>query len=342
MLRRQQWPSVLILLSALAMVYVVGTTFFNIELERLVERTITPHIAGSRRISMMNRRIFNEGVQTFMQENHVRAIGYGCMGAILLLTISGLAFERSGLASLGSLGFVLSIYAYFVLHMSFLAGLGILTSLWQPFWGDQIKLGDIVYLPYMVLVYPFSLVGADLRWFAVNLFSNAGLLIFILGVLTWFVARVQNHGIADFWIYRYSRHPQYLGWILWSYGLMLRTSLRSDLVLQDSNPGASLPWVCSTLIILCVAYSEEIKMRREQSQGYVEYCRTTSFMLPLPGWAQALIEAPFKWITGKGLVEHGQDVVLIFFLYLVLTMLLSLPFLLFRWPPGGGWMEWPF
>jgi hypothetical protein len=49
-----------------------------------------------------------------------------------------------------------------------------------------------------------------------GLFIALGLLIFILGVLAWFYARLEKKGTADFWIYRFSRHPQYLGWIVWS------------------------------------------------------------------------------------------------------------------------------
>jgi protein-S-isoprenylcysteine O-methyltransferase Ste14 len=250
--------------------------------------------------------------------------------------------ERRGLASFGSLGFILSIYAYFVIHMSFLAGLGMLTALWKPFWGDLIQLGDIAYLPYMILVYPFSLFALDIRRFVVGLFTNVGLVIFILGVLTWFYARIKKKGVADFWIYRLSRHPQYLGWIVWSYGLMLRTSLRTDLVLQHSNPGASLPWVLSTLIILCVALSEEIQMRRKHDRSYEQYRARVPFMFPMPGWLSACIAAPVRILLKKEAPENGRDVVVIFLVYSVLIMAFSLPFVLLNWPSGGGWMQWPF
>ena len=176
-----------------------------------------------------------------MASNHIRAIGFICCALMILLAILGLIVERRGLATLGSIGFILPVYAYFMLHMSFLAGLGILTALWAPFWGDLVKLGDIAYLPYMILVYPFSLIGMDIRKFLAGFIANLGLLIFILGVLAWFYARFKQKNTVDFWIYRFTRHPQYLGWILWSYGLMLRVAHRHDTALQDSNPGASLP-----------------------------------------------------------------------------------------------------
>jgi protein-S-isoprenylcysteine O-methyltransferase Ste14 len=329
-------------LVALAITYGLGTTFLTMELERIVEKTLTPHIQTSSSIEAMSQAIFSGGVDRFMASHPVRLIGFGCMGIVLLLTIVGFVTEKKGLASFGSLGFILSIYAYFVLHMSFLAGLGVLTALWQPFWGGWIQLGDISYLPYMILVYPFSLLGVDVRWIVVGLFTNAGLLIFILGVLTWFYAHLKKKGVADFWIYRLSRHPQYLGWIMWSYGLMLRTSLRTDLVLQRSNPGASLPWVISTLIILCVALSEEMQMRHDHNQTYEQYCRKVPFMLPLPRILRDWIAAPTRWLLKREVPESGRDVVAIFLIYLVLVMLLSLPFVLLHWSAGGGWMQWPF
>jgi len=342
MLRRHQWSSVILTLTALAIVYVLGTTFFAVELERLVERTVTPHILDSEGVEAMNREIYASGVERFMASNHVRTVGYACMVLVVVLTILGLITDRRGLASFGSVGFILSIYAYFVLHMSFLAGLGILTALWMPFWGDLIRLGDIAYLPYMLLVYPASLAGFDIRLLVVDFFGTIGLLVFVLGVLTWFYARTKLDGFADFWIYRFSRHPQYLGWIVWSYGLMLRVSLRTDLVLQRSNPGASLPWVISILIIICVALSEELHMRRKHPRSYEGYLNRAPFMFPLPGFLKKWISAPLRLFYKGGSPQKGRDLVGIFFLYLALAMVLSAPFVLLNWPPGGGWMSWPF
>ena len=326
MTRQTAWPSIVLTLLALAIVYGVGTTFFTVEMERIVERTITPHIAGSAEVQALNREIYS-GLGRFMASKHVRAIGYSCVVAIVLLALAGLVTERRGLASLGSIGLILPIYAYFIMHMSFLAGLQVVTALWAPFWGDLVRLGDVAYLPYLLLSYPFSLLGMDIRRFLAELCVSMGLLIFVLGVLAWFYARFQKKGTADFWIYRFSRHPQYLGWIVWSYGLMLRVHLRGDTALGSSNPGASLPWVISTLIIVCVALSEEIHMRRQHGAEYESYSNRAPFMLPLPGSLSRAISAPFRLITRKERPETGWDLVWVFGLYLGLGALASLPFL---------------
>jgi protein-S-isoprenylcysteine O-methyltransferase Ste14 len=341
MLKKHTWFSVVLTLLALAIVYSTGMTFLTMELERLIERTVNPRIVAIPGVADMNREI-DSGVYRFMASKHVRAIGYACLALVILLALVGLIAGKRALASLGSIGLILPVYAYFVLHMSFLAGLGILTALWVPFWGALVKLGDISYLPYMIVVYPFSLAGVDIRRPMAYLASDVGLLILILGVLAWFYAHFQVKGTADFWIYRFTRHPQYLGWIVWSYGLMLHVSLRRDTPLQYTNPGASLPWVISSLIIACIALSEEIRMRRRHGLEYEQYRVRAPFMLPLPGYLSRAISAPFRLIRRKDAPETGWDLVWVFLIYLAILALLSLPFVLLDWPPAGGWKQWPF
>jgi protein-S-isoprenylcysteine O-methyltransferase Ste14 len=338
---RINWPSILITLLALAIVYGIGSAFFVVELERLIERSITPHIVSSPGVAALAQEIYS-GIDQFMTSNHIRVIGFSSIAVIIIIALTGLLSKKRFLTSLGSLGFILPIYAYFVLHMSFLAGLGVITALWTPFWGNLVKLGDIFYLPYMVLVYPFSLAGIDARSQVAGMFIGLGLLIFILGVFAWFYARLQKKKTADFWIYRFTRHPQYLGWIVWSYGLMLRVGLRHDTALQNSNPGASLPWVISTLLIVCVALSEEIQMWKKDSLVYGNYSNSTPFLFPAPGFINRLMSAPLRFILKKERPETRWDVFWTFFIYLGLIIILSLPFVLLNWPAEGGWSTWPF
>jgi hypothetical protein len=143
-------------------------------------------------------------------------------------------------------------------------------------------------------------------------------------------------------MYRFTRHPQYLGWILWSYGLMLRVALRRDTLLCQANPGASLPWVVSTLIIICIALSEEIRMRRQRGEEYEDYSGDAPFMLPLPRGLSRVISAPFRFLVRKERPQTGWDLVWTFAIYLPLICLLSLPFVILDWPAGGGWVTWPF
>ena len=136
---------------------------------------------------------------------------------------------------------------------------------------------------------------------------------------------MQTTALVDRGLYAIVRHPQYLGWIVWSYGLMLRVHLRSDTALGSSNPGASLPWVLSTLIIGCVALSEEIHMRRQHGAEYESYSNRAPFMLPLPRTLSRAISAPFRLVVRKSRPETGWDLVWVFGIYLALVALLSLP-----------------
>jgi hypothetical protein len=189
-------------------------------------------------------------------------------------------------------------------------------------------------------VYPFALVGLDVRWFLPLFFIGLGLLVFLLGTLAWFYARFRGEGTVDLWLYRFSRHPQYLGWILWSYGLMLMAS-QAPIPLGGENPGASLLWIISSLIIVCVALAEEIKMGGERGEEYEAYRASAPFMLPVPRGVSRLIAAPVRLLLGTDRPQNGRELVLTAVVYLVILVVLSLPFLLLGVPGHLGWGAWP-
>jgi hypothetical protein len=105
----------------------------------------------------------------------------------------------------------------------------------------------------------------------------------------------------------------------------------------------------SAIVILGVAMLEEIRMRRDFGDGYDAYARRTPFMLPLPGIVRRVIEWPYKCILKNEYPVTGRDVALVLAVYLGILMLLSVPFIVFNWPPGGhlagshaGWWSFPF
>jgi protein-S-isoprenylcysteine O-methyltransferase Ste14 len=67
-----------------------------------------------------------------------------------------------------------------------------------------------------------------------------GLFIFFLRAAAWLYGRFKGVGLVTFWIYRYSRHPQYLGFLLWSYGLLMFTSILGS-PMGGLGAGYSLP-----------------------------------------------------------------------------------------------------
>jgi protein-S-isoprenylcysteine O-methyltransferase Ste14 len=279
-------------------------------------------------------------IEEFISSNHIRLIGLLCLAVVVLLMIVGLVIEKRGLSSLGAVAFFLPTFGYFAGYMFFLAGLGLMRALWLPFWGSLMKLGDIAMIPYMIAVSPFALIGIDVRRIVAFVLIGLGLLVFFLGTLAWFYAKFQRKGTVDFWLYRFSRHPQYLGWIIWSYGLMLLAA-QAPIPMGGENPGASLPWLISTLVIVCVAMGEEIKMSRERGEEYEAYRASVPFMLPMPKWVSAVITAPQRIILKKDRPENRKELFATFAIYAAILMLLSLPFVLLNWPSVYGWADWP-
>jgi len=191
------------------------------------------------------------------------------------------------------------------------------------------RLGDISYLPYWIVMYPLRLlgVGGMQLWPAGNLLASlvigAGLLLFCVGTFTWFYGKSENKKVFDFWIYKYSRHPQYLGFILWSYGVMLLTTL-APVPFGGYQPEPSLPWLISMLLVICVALTEEITMIRQADESYLTYRRSAPFMLPLPRFLSRMFTAPNRILLKKDYPESGRQVLYTFVTYCTILILLSI------------------
>ena len=327
--------SLLALLTFLSVVFTGALTFATLELPTLIGNWLANYFPEIDPVGESER------MAEFMA--YARPIGYACLGIIIILIVVGFITGKRGLSILGSFALFLPTFGYFFASMFFLAGLGILRVPFIPFWDSTINLvnlGDISYLPYMALVYPFWLVDIDVRmaiaWVAVGI----GLFIFVLGTITWFYGKAQKRETIDFWVYRYSRHPQYLGFIVWSYGVMLIAALQ-PVVWGGENPGASLPWLITSLIIICIALAEEINMGKRDSEGYSRYKVSAPFMFPIPKFISAVITAPIRILLKKSQPETKKELMATFAVYTVILVLLSLPFVLLHWPPGLGWSVWP-
>lgn len=309
-------------LTVLAIVFTFALTFATLELPGMVNnvlRTFFPDIYWE-----------PESIETLM--NYARPIGYACLAVVAALIVVGFRTGKRRLSSLGSFAFFLPAFGYFAASMFFLAGIGILRAMWLPFWDSSptiLKLGSISYVPYWVVLYPLKLLGVEGMQFleAENLLASlivgTGLLIFCMGTFTWFYGKFQKRKIFDFWIYKYSRHPQYLGFILWSYGVMLLTAL-APFPFGGYQPEPSLPWLISTLLVICVAMSEEIAMIKQDHESYKRYRKKTPFMLPLPGFVIGILTGPNRMLFKKGFPESGRDIVYTFIIYLIILVLLSL------------------
>lgn len=325
----------LVVISLLAVVFTVALAFATLQLPVILGNWLSNYFPDIHPV------IEPERMAEFMVV--ARPIGYACLAVIAILIAAGFMTGKRKLSIFGSFAFFLPTFGYFFASMFFLAGLGILRIPFIPFWDPSINLmnlGDISYLPYMAVVYPSWLAGVDIRmaisWVAVGL----GLFIFVLGTITWFYGRVQGRKTVDFWIYRYTRHPQYLGFMIWSYGVML-VAAQQPVPMGGTNPGASLPWLLTSLVIICIALAEENKMRKEDRERYLQYTASAPFMFPIPKSAATLMTSPIRCLLKKNRPETGKELLVTFAVYAVLLILLSLPFVLLDWPHGIGWSNWP-
>jgi protein-S-isoprenylcysteine O-methyltransferase Ste14 len=333
-----------VLLALLAIVFTIGLTCASFELPLILNELLHYSFDFPDDNPVLNPEL----LETFILSNHLHLIGYGALILLLVLVIVGLFAEKRGLATTGAIGFFLPVFGHFCMSMFFLAGLGLLRIIWMPITDvsfDLLRLGDIVYLPYAVIVYFFALIGVDVRGPLPYIIMGFGILVFVLGVLVWFITRFQRREAADFWVYRFSRHPQYLGWILWSYGLTIYFARHHEGTLFKQGTWSfsdSLPFLLSAVVITGVALIEEIKMRRDQGQEYEVYCQRTSFMLPLPRFVSNVTAAPLRFVLKKERPETGKEVAIVLAVYAGLLILLSVPFVVFQWPPESRWARFPY
>lgn len=311
-----------LLLILLAIIFTIGLTFASVELPRLADSFLDQKFdfldvaTGSGADSEYKTDLYFEYY-------HLRLIGYGCLAVIILLIIVGFVTNKSGLSSAGAIFFFLPVFGHFALTMFFLGGLGFMRLIWLPFFDvpfDVLRLGDIVYFPYRVLLSISALIGVSIWRELPYAITGIGLLFFVLGTLAWFYSKIQKKGVADFWIYRVSRHPQYLGWIIWSYGIMFLHSPNIKKMFEISN---SLPWLLTTMIIIGVAMLEELKMRRERGEEYESYCRRTSFLFPLPRFVSKIFSVPLRLIFKKGHPERKREIFAVLAFYTVLCIVAS-------------------
>ncbi|UCH66367.1 MAG: hypothetical protein JSW63_04360 [Ignavibacterium sp.] len=316
-------------LTLLAIVFAIALTYASVELPILLN-TFLHNIIDFPGYDSSHQIHVNK-TATFMDSYFIRLIGYICLAVIFVLIIVGFITKKSGLVSAGAIIIFLPVFGHFSFNMFFLAGLGALRIAWMPILDisyDILRLGDIAYLPYMIIVYLPALIGIDIVSIIPYILMGLGILIFILGTQAWMFARFNKQGVATFWIYHFSRHPQYLGWIIWSYGLLIYLIHNSSLVhfkLTYEMP-SSLPWLITSLVIICVALIEEIKMKQKYPEEYKHYEKQAPFLFPIPRFISTLITFPARLILKKNQPESGKDVAVIFFVYLTIMILLSLLF----------------
>ncbi len=322
----------------LAGVFTAALTFVSLALPRWLATFAARWID----IPDLHPAIEPDAIDAFVATHHLHLVGGAALAVSVALIVLGLLTRRRTPAVLGALLVWLPTFGAFAAAMFFLAGLGSLRLLWLPLWPEAMALGDIAYLPYMVLVWPPWQLGVDLRGAVTIAAIASGLGLFILATATWLRTRWSGkQGLLTTGVYRWSRHPQYLGWILWTYGMTLLAA-REPVPMAGENPGTMLAWVLSTLVVVGVALVEEGHLVTAHGAAYRDYRERTALLVPLPGAVRRALQAPLRVTSALDPRASGWRLVAALVLELAVVVLLSLPFALADWPPGPApWATWP-
>ncbi len=269
--------------------------------------------------------------------NGVRPIGYICLIIIVIFIILGFLIKKEKISVSSSFLLFLPTFGSFASSMFFLAGIGILEVVWLPLdtpYFNFLTLGIIVF-PIYLLVFlfylgPIGYIAYFIMMILPWIFVILGLYIFTSGVISWFYGKYQKIDIIEFSVYKYSRHPQYLGFLIWSYGLFVHYMNQELIIITMGKIGleASLPWVIFALIIVGIAFLEDINLSKKHPDEYAEYRKRTPFLIKLPKTLNLIVSFPLRFILKKSFPETNKDILKVVIFYGMIIIILSLLVLL--------------
>jgi hypothetical protein len=311
-------------LAFVALIFTVALTFAAVEAPRLVNEYLEEHVSTPGFDSALGPA--NAALaEAFVEYHHLRLLGYTCLALVLLMIVVGFVSGRLGLASAGAFAFFLPVFGQFAATMFFLSGLGLLRVSWLPLLDTSyasLALTNVIELPYRLVIAGGDRLDLNLRPSLPWVVMGSGMLVFILGTLAWLQTRLGRRTTATTLVYRFSRHPQYLGWIVWSYGLIFHVgSIRRPRVSWQLS--SALPWVVSMLVIIGIALAEELRMEREHGDEYREYARRTPFLMPLPRFLAVPLALPLHLAQPPGRPRTRVRIALAVAFYAAVLVVLS-------------------
>jgi len=246
------------------------------------------------------------GVEFFtVPWNMLEYVGIACLVGIICVIVLGCLLKKPFLSKMGSLSIFMPVFGHFFSEMFLLVGVQVL----------QVVLLPISRYLNIVKLEPL-LVGAEaLLWVCSQGFIVVGLSIFSWGVFSWLKGVVTRQKVFSISIYRYSRHPQYLGYILWSFGIYLQTLIPCGGPFGYVWFNYFFPWFLSVLSMVGIALYEEIGMANKYPEEYSTYRREVSFLVPVPHKIKKAFMFPVRAISKKDYPERGREILLLLALY---------------------------
>ena len=312
------------LLIILSIVFTISLIFTSLELPLLLDNQIQDSF-NFLSFDQQSDELSISKTMLYFEHYHLKEIGYVSLFLIILLIFLGFYFNKKSLSLLGAFAVFLPVFGHFALSMFFLAGLGFLRIIWIPFTEISpyfMSYGNIIYLPNDILLLIGRLFGVTLNKEIAVCFIIIGILLFTMGVYIWFSTKFLKDNIAKSFIYKISRHPQYLGWILWSYGLFLLPSEAETMKNSWGYPD-SLPWLLASMTIIAVSLLEEISMRNKFGNEYEDFKRNTAFMFPLPNWLKKFIKHPLRIFFNTSDFSKKRHILVFTSYYTILFIFIS-------------------
>ena len=266
--------------------------------------------------------------------NAMRPYGYAALVVFITIIVIGILLRKSKFLVSSSIAMNLTLFGYFAGTMFVFAGLGILRLVWLPLVDMAIiRLGDVCLLPlflFLIILYSIGYPRIHAVFFKVihtsaNIIMILGVLIIFVSVATWLYGKFRGVKLVDFGIYEYIRHPQYLGFIVYSYGLLL-AAIMIPFPRGGYFPAPTLPWLLAFMTIITAALFEEISLMKTMGDTYKAYMERTHFMIPLPKFIKKVILLPIRLLFKKNYPERRIEVLVVILLYTILLILLSIPF----------------
>ncbi len=259
---------------------------------------------------------------------------------LILLIIVGFLLQKFKLSFTSSLISMLPVFGYFGISMTWLFGPSALMLLWFPIsetCPEILGLGDIVFAPFLVpLLASWNSIDrwnygdytalATIILVLTFLIIVGGMFLLVFSITTWLYGKSHGHELINFWIYKYSRHPQYLGFLVLSYG-----SVYLGFHPDHYIPAPTLFWLIYALSTIGIALREENQLLAQKNQEYVRWRSRTPFMVPLPKLVSGLILTPVKLLLKKDWPENDKEIVFVLTIYGLLLILCSLPIIDLYW-----------
>ncbi|MHA1947091.1 MAG: hypothetical protein ACW97W_13390 [Candidatus Hodarchaeales archaeon] len=266
---------------------------------------------------------------------------------LIFLIVLGVIIKRFKLSSLGSFTLYLPIFANFCFIMLSFAGIGLIRLLWYPILqnnpqifllGDfigplSILFEDLIRLPTSLIPLPISIPFYFLETLLLMLFVTLlycfvmiGIGIFMFSIITWFYGKFSGKNLLDFWIYKYSRHPQYLGFLIWNYGLIGLNSTYTSIAPGVHGPNPIIFWLISALFIIGAAIQEEQKLRKELTEEHELWRKNIPFLLPLPSRITNGMQWFVKRLINKDWPSNYKEILIVLAFFGLLIVLINLLF----------------